>query len=362
MTTRSRPMSPDELEAFGVALDTLHDEVRSSLGEADATYIRNVRATVRYTEAAGRGLLFLSFLPPAWAAGTILLGLSKIIDNMELGHNVMHGQYDWMQDPTLHSQTYEWDNVCPGDGWRHSHNLMHHTFTNVLGKDRDIGYGLLRLFPEQRWSVRNLPQPLYALALAVVFEWGVALHDAELDRALDGRRSPADLARDVAPVARKAARQLAKDYVVFPVLAGPMAPAVLLGNLGANMIRNLWTFAVIFCGHFTADAEVFPASVLEGESRGHWYMRQLRGSSNLDGGPLFHFMTGNLSHQIEHHLFPDIPARRYAEMAPRVREIATRYGQHYNTGSLVGQLWSVVKRIVVHSLPSFGGSATPAEA
>jgi linoleoyl-CoA desaturase len=141
-----------------------------------------------------------------------------------------------------------------------------------------------------------------------------------------------------------------------------MAPAVLLGNLGANLIRNLWTFAVIFCGHFTADAEVFPESVVEGESRGHWYMRQLRGSSNIEGSPLFHFMTGNLSHQIEHHLFPDIPARRYAEIAPRVRAIAGRYGQRYNTGSFVGQLWSVVKRIVVHSLPSFGGGAVPAEA
>jgi linoleoyl-CoA desaturase len=141
-----------------------------------------------------------------------------------------------------------------------------------------------------------------------------------------------------------------------------MAPAVLLGNLGANLIRNVWTFAVIFCGHFTADAEVFPESVVGGESRGHWYMRQLRGSSNLEGGPLFHYMTGNLSHQIEHHLFPDIPARRYAEMAPRVREIAARHAQHYNTGTFAAQLWSVVKRIVVHSLPSFGGSAIPAEA
>ena len=29
----------------------------------------------------------------------------------------------------------------------------------------------------------------------------------------------------------------------------------------------------------------------------------------------------DLSHQIEHHMFPDLPAARYPEMAPRVREI-----------------------------------------
>ena len=359
---RSRPLSTGELDAFGRELDALRDEIRDALGEDDARYIRRVHAAVRYTEAGGRGLLFLGLLPPAWLAGTALLGLSKILDNMELGHNVMHGQYDWMNDPALHSQTFEWDTVCPGDEWRHSHNLEHHTWTNVLGRDRDIGYGLLRLFPEQSWSIRNLPQPLYAMALAVVFNWGIALHDAQLDRMLDGTRTPGELARTVAPVLRKGARQLAKDYVVFPLLAGPLAPFVFAGNLGADLIRNVWSFVIIFCGHFTADAEVFPESVVDGESRGHWYLRQLRGSSNLDGGPVFHLLTGNLSHQIEHHLFPDVPARRYADMAPRVREIAARYGQHYNTGSFWRQFLSVVWRIVVHSLPSFGGSPIPAEA
>jgi fatty acid desaturase len=362
MSSRSRSLSPQELEAFGRELDALRDEELATLGEADATYIRRVRAAVRYTEAAGRGLLFFGLFPPAWAAGTTLLALSKIVDNMELGHNVMHGQYDWMQDPTLHSQTFEWDNVCPGDGWRRTHNLTHHVYTNVVGKDRDIGYGLLRVFPEQPWSPKNLPQIVYAAGLSLIFQWGVALHDAQLDRAVEGERRTSDVARDLAPILRKAARKLAKDYVVFPLLAGPAAPAVFLGNLVANLARNVWAFAVIFCGHFTADAEVFPESVLENESRGAWYVRQLRGSSNLDGGPVFHFMTGNLSHQIEHHLFPDIPARRYAAMAPRVREICERYGQHYNTGSFGGQLWSVAKRILVHSLPSFGASPAPAEA
>lgn len=359
---RSRPLSAGELDAFGHELDALRDAVCADLGEADARYIRRVYAAVRYTEAGGRGLLLLGLFPPAWLAGTALLGLSKILDNMELGHNVMHGQYDWMNDPALHSQTFEWDTVCPGDEWRHSHNLGHHVWTNVVGRDRDIGYGLLRLFPEQPWSIRNLPQPLYALALAFVFDWGIALHDAELDRMLDGTRTPGELARTVAPVLQKGARQVAKDYVVFPLLAGPMAPFVFAGNLGANLIRNLWSFVIIFCGHFTADAEVFPESTVADESRGHWYLRQLRGSSNLDGGPVFHLLTGNLSHQIEHHLFPDVPARRYAEMAPRVRQIAARYGQHYNTGSFWRQFLSVVWRIVAHSLPSFGGSPVSAEA
>jgi linoleoyl-CoA desaturase len=222
----------------------------------------------------------------------------------------------------------------------------------VRGRDRDLGYGALRLFPEQPWHPGFLFQPLIALGLAASFEWGVALHDVELDRVLTGKKSVKRAAVDLAAVARKATRKLLKDYVVFPVLAGPSFAPVLLGNLAANFGRNLWTFGIIFCGHFTGGVETFPEAILEGETRGRWYMRQLRGSGNLEGGPLFHVLTGNLSHQIEHHLFPDLPAHRYAELASDVKRIAAKYGQPYETGPFHTQFRTVLGRILRHSLPS----------
>ena len=355
----SRGLAPAEREAFGAELDALRSEVMASLGENEAMYIRRVQTIVRYTEVGGRGLLFVGWLPPAWLAGTGLLAFSKIVDNMELGHNVMHGQYDWMNEPSLRGDTYEWDHACDGDAWRHSHNYMHHAFTNVEGRDRDIGYGFLRLFESQPWQPLHLVQAGVAVGLATLFQWGIALHDLEIDAVARGRVPLRKLLREARPVLRKALRQFAKDYVVFPVLAGPAFLPVLAGNLTANLARNLWTFGIIFCGHFTADAETFPATVLEDESRGGWYVRQVRGSSNLTGGRTFHFLTGNLSHQIEHHLFPDVPAIRYADMAERVREICGRYGQHYNTGSFWSQFATVVARIVKYSFPTWS-AAEPA--
>ena len=348
----SRALTPDEVEAFGAELDALRAEVMTSLGAREATYIRNVQAIVRYTEIGGRGLLVVGWLPPAWLAGTGLLAFSKIVDNMELGHNVMHGQYDWLNEPSLRGDTYEWDHACDGDAWRHSHNYMHHAFTNVAGRDRDVGYGFLRLFDAQPWHPLHLLQSLGAITLATLFQWGIALHDLEIDEVLRGRVPLDELARESRPVLVKMLRQFAKDYVVFPVLAGPSFVPVLAGNAVANLLRDLWTFGIIFCGHFTADAETFPESVLENETRGGWYVRQVRGSSNLEGGPAFHFLTGNLSHQIEHHLFPDVPAIRYADMAGRVRETCARYGQNYNTGSFWSQFATVLARIVEHSFPS----------
>ena len=176
-------LTGERLEAFGAELDALREKHVRDLGAADARYIRRVRHAVRWTEVLGRLAIYGSapapwLLWPLWIIGTLLLAVSKILDNMELGHNVIHGQ------------------------------------------------------------------------------------------------------------------------------------------------------------------------------RAGWYQRQIRGSSNIGGGALMDLMTGNLSHQIEHHLYPDLPARRYAAMAVEVKAICAKYGVPYNTGSLPKQFGEVVWRIVRHAFPS----------
>jgi linoleoyl-CoA desaturase len=307
----------------------------------------------RYAEASGRLLLQFGWGPLTFALGAGALGAAKILDNMEIGHNILHGQYDWTRDPALDSHAYEWDIVCTADDWRHSHNYEHHTFTNILGKDRDIGYGLLRVNDQQRWHPLHLAQPLSALLLAFGFQWGIGAHDLHLDELVAGKQSFARLRERARPFLAKAGWQVAKDYLVFPALAAWNAPRVLAGNVLANVTRNLWSFAIIFCGHFPEGVRVFREEETRDESRGQWYARQAAGSANIEGGRLLHILSGHLSHQIEHHLFPDVPAARYPEMAPAVREICERYGQQYNTGSLWKQLGSVVGRIVRNAVPTW---------
>ncbi len=350
--SKSRTLTAAEIEAFGAEVEALKQKHLADVGEKDAQYIRNIEKAVRYTEIAGRGLLMAGIFPPAFVAGATLLGVSKILDNMELGHNVMHGQYDFMQDPRFEGQTFEWDTWCTADNWRYSHNYMHHTYTNVLGKDHDIGYGVLRIFPEQKWEPRFLANPLMATVLAVFFENLLALQTLETEKVFAGEKTWKEWFKQGRPTFRKAGRQMGKDYVFFPLLAGPMFLPVLAGNFTANIMRNLWTFTIIFCGHFTEDSEVFAIETLENETRGQWYLRQMRGSANLTGGKLFHIMSGNLSHQIEHHLFPEVPGWRYAAMSEEMQVIAKKYGQNYNKAPLWKQFGTVVGRILRHSLPS----------
>lgn len=345
-------LSAEQIEAFGRELDALYERERADLGEQDVRYLRKVMRTQRLAGIGGRAMLYLGWLPPFWLGGVTLLSLSKILDNMEIGHNIMHGQYDWTRDPKLAGQSFEWDNVCPGDQWRHSHNYMHHTYTNIVGKDRDVGYGLLRITEEQAWHPAYLPQPVYTLFLALFFQWGVALHDVEFDRVQRGEKSLAEAWAQLKEIGAKVRPQLLKDYVLFPLLAGPFFLPVLAGNIAANVVRNLWTFAIIFCGHFPSGTQMFSEAETVNESRGQWYLRQLLGSANIEGGRAFHILSGHLSHQIEHHLFPDLPAHRYAKIGPEVAAICRRYDLPYNTGSFRRQFGSVIKTIFRLSLPT----------
>ena len=350
---RGKPvtMTPEMADAFGRELDELRERVVADLGERDATYIRNVIKAQRALEVGGRALLFAGILPPAWIAGTAMLAASKILDNMEIGHNVMHGQYDWMGDPALTSRNFEWDSACPSDQWRHSHNYMHHTYTNIVDMDRDIGYGILRMSEDQRWVPYYLGNPVYAFLLMILFQYGVALHELETERIRAGEISIADKREVLKGIWGKVKRQTLKDYVAFPLLAGPFAPWVFTGNLTANLIRNIWSYAIIFCGHFPDGTQEFSKEETANESRGMWYFRQILGSANLTGGKLFHVMSGNLSFQIEHHLFPDIPAFRHAEISVEVQDICQRYGIPYNKGPLPQQFATVVRKICRLALP-----------
>ena len=133
--------------------------------------------------------------------------------------------------------------------------------------------------------------------------------------------------------------------------------ATLTADAAANIVRNLWAHGIIFCGHFPDQTYTFSQEETEDETRGEKYVRQLLGAANIEGGPLFHVISGNLGYQVEHHLYPDMPSTRYGEIAPRVRQICTRYELPYNTGPLWKQ-WGMVQRTIIR-LAFPGGKPRP---
>jgi linoleoyl-CoA desaturase len=405
-------LTPEQIEAIGREFEELHEQVKSDLGESDAAYIRGIIDLHRRLALLGRVLLIGSRYKPAWVAGTATLGLAKILENMEIGHNVLHGQWDWMNDPVINSKAWDWDTASTAEAWRHSHNYIHHTYTNILGKDKDLGYEIMRIDPHQKWHPVYLLQPIYNALLMLLFEWGVAFHDLDLDAVRKGEKSHKQVLKEVKGISGKMRAQVTKDYIAWPVLSGlimtgidlavaaaggelrPFAKeprskrerlkaklpgrkgklntlqqliarrsfrepyrATFWANFTSNIMRNLWAHAIIFCGHFPDQTYVFTQEETEDESVGARYVRQLIGAANIEGGPVFHVISGNLGYQVEHHLYPDMPSTRYGEIAPRVREICKRYELPYNTGPFFKQ-WGMVNRTILR-LAFPGGKPRP---
>jgi len=383
-------LSAEQLDELGREFDAIRDRVHAELGDRDRRYIESMIAMQRRLAVIARVLLLGARYRPAQIAGTAALSMAKILENMEIGHNVLHGQWDWMNDPQINSSTWDWDTASTAEAWKHSHNYVHHTFTNILGKDKDLGYEIMRIDPQQKWHPVYLFQPLYNLVLAAFFEWGVAFHDLDFEAIRTGKKSKAQLKRELAGIREKAKNQIVKDYIAWPLLSGLAMAAVdaavetrrgrrrggLAGvlrkafsgggdsyraaasaNATANIVRNVWAYAIIFCGHFPDQTYTFRPEEVEDESRGGWYVRQLAGAANIEGSPLFHVASGNLGYQVEHHLFPDLPSTRYAEIAPQVKQICERYGLPYNSGPFGQQLGMVQRTILRLAFP--GGTPRP---
>jgi NADPH-dependent stearoyl-CoA 9-desaturase len=411
-------LSTEQIEELGREFDGIHDEVFGDLGDRDRRYITSMIEMQRRLVVLSRVLLLASRYKPAWIAGTSMLSLAKILENMEIGHNVMHGQWDWMNDPQINSSTWDWDSASTAEAWKHSHNYIHHTYTNIRGQDHDLGYEIMRIDPHQKWHPVYLLQPFYNLVLAALFEWGVASHDLDFEAIRKGEKPKEAVRRELKGMARKGRQQITKDYVAFPALSGLVSTLVelalasstlaglrpghkpksrsrrtlegawskakrttsrddggilrhlierrsfrrpfrttLAADITANVVRNVWAYAIIFCGHFPDQTYTFSPEEVADETRGGHYVRQLLGAANIEGKPLFHVISGNLGYQVEHHLYPDMPSTRYAEIAPRVKELCQRYELPYNSGPFLKQLAMVQRTILRLALP--GGKPRP---
>ena len=286
-----------------------------------------------------------------------LLSLAKILENMEIGHNVMHGQWDWMNDPQINSSTWDWDSASTPEAWKHSHNYIHHTYTNIRGKDHDLGYEIMRIDPHQKWN------PVYLCSRSTTCCWWRSSSGASPCTTSTSRRS----ARERSPSGAQARAQgdgpqgAPPDRQGLPRLPGAVRPQGLQehadGQLHANVIRNVWAHAIIFCGHFPDQTYTFSQDEVAGRDARTFYVRQLLGAANIEGSPLFHVISGNLGYQVEHHLFPDMPSTRYAEIAPQVKEICERYELPYNSGPFFAQWRNVQRTILRLALP--GGRPRP---
>lgn len=339
------------IAAFGRELDALKAEVEAQLGAQDAQHILNVGKLSRRMEIAGRTLLQLSFDPFTFSLGVGALFVHKALELMEIGHPALHGCYDGLPGCEKYaSASFKWESPVDEESWKKVHNVRHHQFTNIEGKDPDMNFGMLRLSARVPYRYAHLLQPISNLFTTLGFGTALQLHvTGMLDIYLQNGqlqvlpdRKPATIAKQNRIFVSKLVRHFAREYVFFPLLAGPFAGKVLLGNVLSEVLRDVWAAAIIYCGHVGA-RDYAPGT--EPATRAHWYAMQVEGGRDCDVPDWISVLCGALDKQIEHHLFPRLPPNRLREIAPRVRALCAEYGIEHRHQSWLATLGSVLREL-----------------
>jgi NADPH-dependent stearoyl-CoA 9-desaturase len=325
----------DHLEAFGREIDDIRRDIESQVGDADLRHVRRLDRVSRSLEVTGRALLHFSFEPLTFMGGVVALWLHKQLQATEIGHPALHGAYDKIPGVgRFHSERFRWDVPIEESSWRRSHNVEHHQYTNIVGRDPDVEFGAVRLNAEVPFKSRNRRQLVHTAWTWLGLGLSMNLHATGLDAIYLGDRKPpaGERLREWWRLHRLSGRKLLPywfwNYVFFPALAGPMFWKVLLGNWMAETMRNLYTAASIFCGHIGADVSAYPEGT-RARSRAQWYAMQVKSANDFRVPWPLSVLCGGLEHQIEHHLFPKLPPERLRQIAPRVQAVCERYGLPY---------------------------------
>lgn len=349
----------ERLRSLAAAFDDVRQRAEARMGAEDVRRVKQLRAASRSFEGVGRVLIHLSFEPVAWTAGVVALWLHKQLEATEIGHPVLHGCYDKLDGAgSFRSESFYWHIPIDEEAWREGHNLRHHGHTNVAGRDPDMRFGPVRLTDKTRHRWFHVFQLPYTL-LMMWPSFGASMN-AHFTGVLDILRGETEVLPDLSPASRRQARFRAmrkfapyygKEFVFFPALAGPLWWKVALGNAAAELMRDVYSAASIFCGHVGPDVTSFEEGTRP-QGKGGWYERQILATHNFEVPYVLSVLCGGLDYQIEHHLFPRLPPERLREVAPEVRAICAEHGVPYLTGSWPRVLGRALGHVLRLSLPT----------
>lgn len=368
-STTTAVVEKSDLDATLVKeLQSLYNETRAKVGESDLAHIRNVTAYGKAIDARRLELL-RSGGPGAYRRAAVLEMLYRLLQFSELGHNILHGTYDHLADNgEYHADRYMWDFNVDTDKWKVMHHEGHHPYTNILGKDHDLGYSVVRGQAAQDWFGHHAVQVAIVGAVAPFFAQVAPFIVANCARLIEGK--PFWSRETLRTPVRIAWSDTVRRLVTEPMSTGRnFLPAMLANHVGgaAGYASVLFLVAI---EHHAGEMEVFPDPGPD-ETHDEYYRRQIRGSRNFlrsrkldaklerilaeevrfENRPDFRIFYGGLDTHVEHHLFPDLPPNRQREIAPQVKEIVLRHGLPYHETPIGESAAALLKAITGLSIP-----------
>lgn len=331
----------DAHKVLATELQAMGREARKGVGPRHHRHLRNIRL-------AGWGLTVLG-LATAWIAPNPIailgLALGRFSRWTIVAHHVIHKGYDgeakgkWSQRfGRGWRRLIDWPDWLVADAWHQEHDVLHHYRLNEL-EDPDC-------VEENVAWIKIFPRSIRALGMfGFMCMWRWFWYAPHVLRHLDDKHNPGQVhpgrfpIRYLNPLRPEGRRWLGRaiapaaffQFILLPALFLPLgwqaAAFVLINSLLAEVVANLHTFMVIVPNHVGTDLWRFdqpPAN------KADFMLRQIGGSANYRGGTeIGDFLQGYLNYQVEHHLWPDLPALAYRELRPQMRDACARHGLPY---------------------------------
>lgn len=350
-------------------IQQLYFQTKAKVGEQDLEHIRHVAAYSHAIKKRSQELIQHADSVQSWYRGIILGALHTLLEFSELGHNILHGSYDHLDEVgEFHSSCWKWDFVTDPSEWKTMHHQNHHPFTNIVGKDHDLGYTILRMMPGQNWYLHNVMQPLVFASLLLSPSYYFTLFSAVSAAHTQGQK-----------IFRKATFEkslgLIKDHIlesyIQPSLNLPFNKILptLTGNYLVTVLGYAYTLHVLLLEHHADNTVVYQDD--REESKDDYYRRQILTTTNFKPNqvldaylkkildeevkfanpPDFEVFYGGLDTHLEHHLFPDLPCNRQREVREQVKAICARHGLTYNIIEFKQALSYIYKNVFKLGLP-----------
>lgn len=339
-----------KLHHFRLELDKIGREFLKKVGEEDLEHIEKIKKLSDRANFFGKTCLYSSLIPlnPLWALGVCSLSLHFALEAMELGHNIIHGQFDKIpHNEEFNSKTWYYKLPLDEDLWKYSHNKLHHVFTNVVEKDPDIGGLFYRISKTVPWHPFHLFQfPMLIMGSPIAgyafnFYLGFA-RDIKLSR--EGNKK-----NGLKKSLKKFLLFTWKEKLVPSLKGGPFFFNFFLGFQTTELITSTFIYNMFYCGHLPKGVQTFTQSAKNADE---FCIQQILGSANFKCSQAMSILCGALDRQIEHHLFPTLPPNRLREISPLVKNLCEEYGIPYNEKPLAKQLGSAYWEFFKCSFPA----------
>jgi len=291
------------------------------------------------------GLLLTNTIPPLGMLGlAVIMGIALAGIGFAISHDALHGAYS--ANPRVNDWLGRTFDLLGANGymWKITHNVIHHTYTNIDGVDEDLTVSpLLRLSPGQPLRRVHRFQHVYGIAtysLSTLF-WFFAKDYKYF------------LARDIGPYKnKKHPTHEIVNLLVFKLLYLGWAiviPLLVLdvawwqfaiGFVVMHLVAGLILGVVFQLAHVVEGPE-YPVPDDLGRMGDAWLVHEMATTANFARkNRLLSWYVGGLNYQIEHHLFPKVCSAHYAAISPIVEEVAARYGMPYHQHPT---LWAAVR-------------------